>query len=459
MPAVAIIGSGIAGLTGAFVLHRHGLEVTVFEANARTGGMIGSHRIDGYLVEQGPNALQRTTPALQRVINELGLDAAKLPAHPAANRRYVVHGGRPVALPSSPASFITSRLFSLRAKLRLLCEPFIPATDPEAEESVAAFVRRRLGPELLDYAVNPFVAGIYAGDPERLSLRHAFPRLHALEQEHGSLIRGMLRRLRSGQGQASPMPREPLFSVRDGLQTLPDALREALGDHVRLKAPVVALAPSANGWHVTTQAGNQTHTAPFDAVLYAAPLHRLGDLKLKTSPPAAPLTRVQYPPVSVLALGFRREDVGHPLDGFGLLVPAVETDFRILGTLFSSSIFPDRAPHGHVLLTTFVGGTRDPQVGLAPTPVLLETVLRDLERLLDVRTRPAFVHHVAWDHAIPQYQLGYGRVKAHIETLERQHPRFAMAGNYRQGISVGEAASSGEAAARRLLDSLRQPRT
>lgn len=463
MASVGIIGAGIAGLTAAFPLHEQGLDVTVLEAAPHPGGKIHSERTRGYLVEHGPNTVQTATPLMSGLIERLDLADAVVEASAAAKKRYIVRDGLPLPLPTSPPGLLTSRLFSLTGKLRLLGEPLVRSAPPETDESVADFARRRLGREALDYGLNPFVGGVFAGDPEELSLRHAFGRLYELEQTHGSLFKGLLHTVRAKQDakQASPSngdeasPARRMFSFRDGLQMLPEALATALGDAVQCRTPVKALRRDGNRWTLTIhREGEARKTLTFDAVISTMPLYRFGAFDFDTDLDRSPLADVAYPPVSVLAMGFRRGDVEHPLDGFGMLVPAVENDYRMLGTLFSSTLFPGRAPEDQVLLTTFLGGARDPDLGRASLATQRAAVQSDLEVLLGVRSDPTFVRRVQWQHAIPQYTLGYGRVKALISRMEQVHPRLFLAGNYRNGVSIGDAMASGDRAARRLVDVL-----
>lgn len=443
MPHVVVVGAGISGLVAAFTLQKQGVDVTVYESDSRPGGVIQSVRADGYLVEVGPNSIQAKTPLLFELSKELGIEAARCEATREAARRYIVRGSTPVAMPSGPPGFLSTKLFSASGKLRILREPFIRPAPPGAEESVAEFVRRRLGREMLDYAINPFVAGVYAGDPRELSLRHAFPRLHEIEQEHGSLIRGMIALSRQRKAATSPMPAGRLFSYVDGIETLPVALADHLGTSYVPNTGVTSIVRNGSSWAVTHERGETLA----DAVLYAGPLHRFHDLKFAASASTKAFGEVRYPSLWTVALGFRREDVSHPLDGFGMLVPEVESRFRILGTLFSSTLFPARAPEGHVLFTTFIGGTRRPELGSADEATVLRTVREDLRALLGAFGEPAFVHTRHWDRAIPQYRVGYGAVKETIDRLETENPGFFMCGNYRRGISVSDAATSGAEAA------------
>ena len=442
MARIVVIGGGIAGLAAAHRLHRDGSDVTVLEAAATPGGVIRSEKIDGYLVEHGPNSMQTRSPELIQIIEELGLQDRIIEASDAAKVRYIVRDGTPHPVPTSPPALLATKLFSMRARLRILFEPFIGAGDPNQPESVAAFVRRRLGAEFLDYAINPFVAGVYAGDPAQLSLRHAFPKLFEIEQKFGSLIRGQLKQRRT------TTPSQKMFSFDEGLETLVRALSDRLGERVRTGTGATAVRKDGNRWIVDYFGGSEAA----DAVIYCAPLHVLGLIGLPEHQAFERLRLTHYPPLSVVALGYRREDVDHPLDGFGLLVPEKEREFRILGTLFLSSIFSGRAPEGRVLLTSFVGGMRSPELAQKPAKELFSLVHADLKRLLGVKSEPVFSRHVFWQHAIPQYNLGYEHTVAAIDRLESALPGWFMAGNYRYGVAVGDAVASGAAAARRCLE-------
>lgn len=441
---VAVIGAGITGLSAALHLRSRGAQVTVFEAGAREGGVITTVRKDGFLIEAGPTSLT-ATEALEGLITQLGLDAARLPALETAKRRYIVREGAPVALPDGPLSLVTTRALSGGAKLRLLREPFVAAARGEGEESLAGLVRRRLGEEILTYLVDPAISGIYAGDPERLSVRHAMPMLHDAERKHGSLLRGAPREMRARRG---TVRQRGITSFRDGLATLPRAMADSLGSAVRLGAAVTRAARAGDAWRVEAADGG----ADADAVICTAPAHAFGALGLEGASAAdlARIAAIRHPAVSTLALGYRRADVAHPLDGFGMLVPAVERR-HVLGVLFSSSVFAGRAPEGHVLLTCFVGGMRNPGLGAAGTEALLPLVRADLEALLGVRGAPMLVHHQRWPAAIPQYELGHQEVVDAAARIERAMPGVVLAGQWRAGVSIGDCIAQGQEAAARTL--------
>ncbi len=437
---VAVLGAGITGLTAAWHLRRAGLTPLVFEKAARIGGAIGAMRSDGWLHELGPNSLLEGSPEVAAFIDEIGLGSRRLYASPAAKQRYIVRGGQLVAMPTSPIGFSATRLFSVRAKLTLLGEPFRPRGAADREESVADFVIRRLGREFLDYAVNPFVGGVYAGDPARLSVRHAFPKLHALEQEHGSLIRGAVKRRNTSGG-----PAGRIFSFPNGLGEVPAALAATLGDALRLGTEVKTVRRTEHAWEIECLRGNQSWWEVCDTVVCALPADALANIKFENVAEAsrlAVLREIEHPPVVSVFTGFRREDVRHPLDGFGALMPQVERG-RILGTLFSSTLFPGRAPEGHVALTTFVGGMRQPELAELGERELLRVVHEELSRLVGVTAPPVFAHVKRWPRAIPQYTLGYQRFKDAITAVESAAPGLFIGGNCRDGISLANCIASG----------------
>lgn len=447
----------MTGLTTAWHLRRAGADVTLVEASDDVGGVMQSSRRDGYLVEHGPNSCQ-LTGELSALLDALGLNGLMRLAAPQAQRRFIVRDGRALAVPMSPLAMLRSPLFSLGAKLRILCEPFVRPRTDASDESVASFVRRRLGVEPLTYAVDPFVSGVYAGDPERLSISHAFPRLAALEREHGSLVRGMIagaRKARAARGDSGRAPaRQSIVSFPDGMGTLPHALAEALGGgNILRRSRVTAIEPGDGGASlVTVERGADTFTLPADAVVSTLPMHAVASIRLPADAAAAvaQMTSLPYPAVISLALGFRRAEISHALDGFGCLIPSAERRVT-LGVLFSSTLFANRAPDGHVLLTCFVGGTRHPELGTASTESLLGIVLPELAELLGVAGAPTFVQRTTWPHAIPQYDLGHDAYGHAADAIEAMVPGLIIDGQFRRGVSVGDCVAAGAQIAQRAL--------
>lgn len=439
---IAVVGGGISGLTVAWLLQRKKYHVTVFESHAAAGGSIGTEFDEGWLAEKGPNSLLLTSPCISELIDGLDLNDRLLQARAEAKKRFIVRGGRPLQLPLSMISFLGTPLFGPFAKMRLLREPFIAAGDPETDESLAGFVRRRLGTEFLDYAINPFVSGVYAGDPEKLSARHAFPKLFNLEQKYSSLIRGQFlgARERKKSGEVAK-DRAAMLSFRGGLADLIGALEKRLAGNITYGVTVSGARydRDKNCCYLTSDSGKIDHGS-FDRVIYAGHAHDIAAWTFSGGITGSlnELADIHYPPVTSVTLGFRRGDVRHPLDGFGMLVPEKEP-YRILGTLFTSSIFEGRAPSSdYVTLTTYVGGTRNPEFTTLPDNDLLRMVTGDLNDLIGLGGEPRFVRITRWPRAIPQYNVGYGRFKEAMSRFESDNPGIHILGNFRNGISVSD---------------------
>jgi oxygen-dependent protoporphyrinogen oxidase len=452
MKPVAIIGAGITGLTAGFYLKRKGIPVTVYEASGRVGGVIQSLHLDGYLAEFGPNTILETSPKIKQLIRDTGLESRRLNPPATAEARYVVRYGRPIAMPGSPWRFFTTKLFTARAKLAVLREPFVPPRRDGKEENIGEFVVRRLGREFLDQAIDALVAGVYAGDPAKLSVRHAFPKLAQLEARYGSLIKGQIlgTRERKKRGEVAK-DRAPKFSFDEGLEVLTDTLQDHLSPAVRLGNKVCKITETPEGWAIQALEDGEERRGEHSAIIHAGTAFGLAQLSLETEVPIslAAFSEIRYPPVASVVLGFRREDVMHSCEGFGMLIPRVE-GFKILGTIFSSSLFPNRAPAGHLTLTSYVGGERYPELASLPSEKLVELTCNDLRALLGVQGRPTFQHTVLYPRAIPQYNVGYGRYRDQMSEIETKAPGLFLAGHYRDGVSLGDSILSGMTVADRV---------
>ena len=458
-----VVGGGISGLACAWGLQKSGRKVLLLEAAGRAGGTIGTVREHGCLLESGPNSTLDTTPLIGRLLDELGIAGERIDAAPAARNRYILRQGKLLALPLSPAAFLSTPLFSTLAKLRLLREPFIGRSPENIEESVADFVRRRLGTEFLDHAINPFVAGVYAGDPEQLSVSAAFPKLHELEQAHGSLILGRL--LGAGARARNPETSKQsaaMFAFRDGMQTLTDAIARRL-EHIELGTEVIGVEPAQDshggghcGGHLVRTGGANGHRE-FHArvVLLSLPAYAAANLAAPFAPrAAAALEAILYPPVAVAVSAYRRGSIAHALDGFGFLVPQCEGR-QILGTIFSSTLFDNRAPRELDLLTTFVGGMRQPALAQLDESEIAELVQAEHASILGAAPRAEFVKVRRWPRAIPQYTLGHFARIAQIEEAERTIPGLFFCANYRGGVSIGDCIRSADGTAARVASFLR----
>ena len=465
MRSIAVIGAGLAGLSAAWRLNAAGARVRLIERSKRVGGVVGSHRVEGYLFERGPTTVPAAAPTLRRLIEASGLQDRALFSQPGSQRRYVWRRGRLRSLTAGPLGLLRSDLMSWRGKLRLLAEPFVSRPSESRDETLAEFFHRRLGAEAVDAIADPLVCGVFAGRPHELGV-DVFPRLQQWEREHGSLFRAM----RRNRTPVSPEDRAQhtsgtdrgLLSFPDGLQELTDAIGRQLGDCIELGSEATSIhrCPDPDqGWRIeicSADGASSPRRITADAVVVAATAPLAARL-LESSIPAAAdsLRRIPHAPVAVVSLGYERSAVGHPLDGFGLLCASdspLSSSGPILGVLFSSSIFPDRAPQGSVALTVMLGGTRDPGAVSLADSELVQRAEDACRELLSVE-KPAQVASVTrWPLAIPQYLPGHLRRIGELDRLAREAGSLRLAGSYLRGVGVEATASSGIEAAESLLD-------
>jgi oxygen-dependent protoporphyrinogen oxidase len=469
MRRVAVIGGGLSGLTTAFLILEEAaaagvpVDLSLWEAAERYGGKIGTVEAGGFRCETGPNGfLDNVTQTLQ-LVERLGLKERLIKSSDAARNRFLFSDGKLRQLPEDPLSFLRSNLLSLRGRLRIIGEYWVSKKPPGGEgrdETVASFVRRRLGEEALQKLIDPMVSGIYAGDPERMSMVSCFPRVAALEENYGGLIRGLLAKRREakaagGAKPASAGPGGTLTSFETGLRELTDALAARLGDRGRTSTPVSALAGVGRGREVVYELspeGNQKIQA--EAVVLATPAYTTAEILSGLAPEtAALLERIPYSAIAVVHFGYPREEVAHPLQGFGFLIPHREQR-RILGSLWSSSIFRNRASKGKVLLTNMVGGARDPLTPLGLDEELFGLVRSELQALISQVSPPVFSRLTRWDKGIPQYVPGHEARLRKIEERVDTLPGIFLVGNAYRGIGVNDCVQAAGRIAPRVVEYL-----
>lgn len=412
------------------------------------GGAIQSTTAEGYLAETGPNSILLKDKRVAQLLSDIGLcekgslNHELLPAREAAKKRYIVKDGSPHAIPTNLSGILKTPLFSLKGKLRVLAEPFIGKYQGSDGESFASFVRRRFGSELLDSAAAPFVSGIYAGDPEQLSISQAFPRMADLEEQYGSILKGFLTMQLGRHENPNKYKPTTVLSFRSGMHVLPQAIADSLPqESIYQETKIQKIEKTNHGWFLTwrTHSG-VVQTGMYQNLVLAVPHHCLAQLPLPASvlDEITPVINIKAPPVTSLVLGFRKKDVAHALDGFGMLIRKQENS-PLLGVLFSSSMFEHRAPDNHITLTCMMGGSIHPEY--AENDDL--TVLAELKRLLGVTGEPTFRHRTAWQNAIPQYDMEYQHALASIASCEAKHSGLHLAANYRGGIAVGDCIING----------------
>jgi oxygen-dependent protoporphyrinogen oxidase len=392
---------------------------------------------DGFLFELGPQSFLSTEPLL-KLVEALGLKEALVQADPKAPR-YILSDGKLICAPLSPPGLLTTPLLGARTKWRIYSEMAQRSQPPNEDESIAAFVRRKFGDELLNKMVAPFVSGVYAGDPEKLSLRSAFPKVHEFETTYGSVLRGAMK-----SRPPKEAPRAGLCSFRDGMEALPRALGARLGDMFLTESSVVALRrgkPNGKPWfEIDVERRNHRETIAASAVVMAAPtdaasqiLHGLSDKFPST------FARIEYAPVAVVSAGYRREQIQQPVNGFGFLVPRTE-GLRVLGTVFNSSLFPGRAPEGMECFTSFAGGATDPgllDISNIGDPEIVQAICGEVSRVLQISGKPVVTNIHRYARALPQYNLGHSETVSSLGALTSAIPGLFLAGNYLSGPSIG----------------------
>ncbi len=438
---VAVIGAGVAGLAAALELSAGGAEVAVLEAGAAPGGALQSESAGGFLFERGANAFQ-VKPAALAFLRRHGLADRLLEAGPEARLRYLLRESGLEAVPTSLAGALRTPLLSVRGKLRALGEPFVPRGDA-AHESVAAFVSRRLGQEVLDGLVAPFLIGVYAGDETRLGAEAVFPALVGFERERGSIARGALAAARD---RARPRGLPGSWSLREGLGALGRAMAERLGERVALGARAEALAREGTGFRIEW-GGARSGGLRARSVVLALPAHRAPPLVRSLDPELAEgLARVEYAPLASVGVAVDPAAARVPIRGFGFLVPRA-SGLDLLGALFTSRVFPGRAPAGRELLTCMLGGARWPGAPEAPDDALLARVGEGLERALGLSGAPEAVAFARWARAVPQPDRDHPRLVARLRELAERAGPLRLAGGYLDGVAVADAMASGVRAA------------
>jgi oxygen-dependent protoporphyrinogen oxidase len=451
---VVIVGGGISGLAAAHTLTRLGTPFILLEGGDRVGGVIRTEREAGVLLEAGPDAFISQKPEAVALCRELGLAAELVPTNPDQRTVYVLRGGRLHALPDGMVlgvptrlgPFVTSRLFSWRGKLRMGLEALVPRRHETADESLGAFLRRRFGTEALERMGDPLLGGIHAGDPDHLSVRATFPRFAEMEAKSGSLIRAFARARRHAPATIGP----GFYSLRGGLSDLARALAAALpAGSVRLRSSVSGIARDGRGFTVITAQGDVVQAR---ALVLAIPAHRAAPLMRAIDPAVAEaLASVRFVSTATVLLGYRRDQVGHRLDGYGLMVPRTE-GLHTNACSFVSTKFPERAPAGHVLLRGFLGGMRDTLVLNHSDEELAGFVVQELGSVLRIGGDPVVARVFRWPHSTPQLEVGHLERMAKLEVRLAALPGLFLTGAGLRGTGIPDGVADGQRTARVAAD-------
>lgn len=424
---VVVVGAGLAGLTTAYQLQKNGKSVLVLECSDRAGGVVHSKRVDGFELDLGPNSLV-LTPFLEEWIRELNLEGYLLTAESGSKNRYLIKDKRLYALSPHPLKLMKSPYLSWKAKARILTERF-RSTGGASDESVAQFFTRRLGKEITEYMADPIFSGIYAGDISRLSVNEVLPILVQWEKQFGSLTKGVFQRKEALKG------RGRIVNFSGGLQRLTNALAAPLSERLQYGAMIQQIHATEKGYSIQYAQNGANHLMEAETVIYAAPSHTLPGLAW-FSRIADTAQSIQYAPVRTVHVSVPTLALTLP-EGFGFLVPSAE-GLSLLGCIFTSSIFPSKAPEGHTLLTLMLGGAHKAGDLLSHPGQLEEKALEELAQILYIKSGLRVLHGQTWKKAIPQKNVGYQEVRQALEAFEKAHPGFYFVGNAVSGVSVGD---------------------
>jgi len=469
-PKILVVGGGISGLACAWRLRQLGLPVLLLERGSRFGGVIETAEENGFRFDIGPQSFTNT-PALSELIDEVGLGGELLRADARAPR-YILRRGRLVPAPFSPPKLLTTPLLSARTKLRILSEPFLRSYPPDEDESIAAFVRRKFGSDLLANLVGPFVSGVWAGDPEKLSLASTFPAVRLLEEKHGSVIRGVMKQRRKSAGESSPKEsgeRPSLCNFRGGISALVAAISGKLGDAARTGAEITAIrsvaAEGSASFDVGYRAGGRSESASFAALILATPAAETGGL-LRGIGPSGPgfgelLGKIEYAGVAQVSAGYRVDQIGqrkakNGLNGFGFLVPRSEW-LHLLGTVWNSSLFPNRAPEGMASFTSFLGGMTDAEIVSRDPDEIAAVAHSELSSVLGISGAPVAQRVSRWRRALPQYNIGHRELTSALYPLCAATPGLFLAGNYFGGPAIGACVEYANKVAKQAAEFLGSP--
>lgn len=420
----------------AYSLMNTGVDVTLFEKSESPGGVIQSRRKNEYLIELGPSTLLLKDKRIERFIKDLGL--IPLTAEPETKVRYILKNSKPVKLPMNIIDAVFSPLLSLSAKLRLFCEPII--SEKSSPETVSDFFVRRLGDEVKDYLVDPFIAGTFAGNPARLGMNNTFPVLKKMEMDHGSLLKGFWKNRKSPN--ENKRKRE-IISFENGMHELPHVLTTQLGERLKLNSRIVEITRKNSHFDLEIDVENKIEKSSFDSVVLAMEAWSISKCSttLVDQTYRNVLEKIDYPPVAVLHFGVRASQFKHSISGFGILIPEKEKR-NILGILFNSQMFSGRSPEDSELLTVFMAGARQPQLVSQPD-CLKEMAWNDVKSILRISGDPHYYQQNIWKKAIPQYNLGYEKLLEAIRNMEKDQPGLFFTGNYINGISIPDTILNG----------------
>ena len=436
MAKIGIIGAGIKGLTTAYKQELLGNESYIFEQSNRIGGaLISKHHHSGYLTEDGAHTLLLNSIELERFIHSFeSLKSSMVESNPTTKNRFILKNNHLYPIQPTPTSILTSNLLPIKTRYKIISEIFKKPTIRNFDLSLRDFFIEHFDEAFTDYLINPFIAGTYAGNPKHLSAKNTFPSLLDYEKQYGSILKGLILNKSSFKNK--------IISFKNGLSELPAAIAAKLKNKPILESQILNISKENDRWKIHFKKNEESTSSLcyFDELHCTLPAFQISKLPFDDSikKDCPKFESIEHPPVSVLSLGYHKSEIQHPLNGFGYLIPEVENK-NCLGGLFTSKIFPNRAPKDHELLTFFIGGSRSPESASLDTDKLIHTLSPSLSKLFGINSKPRFIYQRFWGQSIPQYSLEHSQFLNTITDFEKKYENFFFVGNYKQGISLSQS--------------------
>jgi oxygen-dependent protoporphyrinogen oxidase len=453
MKRVAVLGAGISGLSAANFLIREDIELTVIEKSNQVGGLMNTVTKDGYHLETGPNSVMLNNPEFLDLLKDLKLtDSIIFPEEIAAKNRFILMGKKPVALPSGPGNLLGNKIIGWSGIATILKEPFRKQNTNTEDESLASFCKRRFSHSLLDNVIAPFVTGVYAGDPEKMSAKYSMKALWEAEKNHGSIIKGMMKSMKEKKAdpRQQELPKQKMISFKDGLRTIPELIQSKLGDRLKLNSTVTAVEKLENGYQITYSKKSESVQLEVDYIISALPAFTEANFwKMQYPTFSDELNKVYYAPTVAIHLGYDKSQVKNQTPGFGILTRVLEKK-SYLGILFINRFFPHNAPKDKDLFAIIIGGARSPELTQLPKEELIQQIKKELAEAMDITGEPELVNYINWEKGIPQYNLGHENLIKEEALFMKDNPNYRIIGNYIHGVSVADSIKKGVLAAKAI---------
>lgn len=454
MKKVAVLGAGISGLSAANFLIREDIKLTVLEQANQVGGLMNTISKEGYQLETGPNSVMLNNPEFLDLLKDLNLiDSIIYPESEAAKNRFILIGKKPKALPSGPGNLFGNKIIGGSGIATLLKEPFRKAITSNEDESLASFCKRRFSISLFDNVIAPFVTGVYAGDPEKMSAKYSMKALWEAEKNHGSIIKGMIKSMKAKKAdpRQQELPKQKMISFKNGLKEIPELIQHRLGDRLQLNSSVTSIEKMEDHYCITYTQNGITHQLEVDYIISSLPAYAEANLWNNSYGNfSEELKKVYYAPTVSIHLGYQKSQVKNQTPGFGILTRVLEKK-SYLGILFINRFFPHNAPADKDLFAVIIGGARSPELTQLPQEELISRIKEELAEAMGISGEPELVNYIKWDKGIPQYNLGHEELVKEEFRFRKENPNYQVIGNYIHGVSVADSIKKGAIAAKSIV--------